>query len=107
MKETFLWLFQRVTGAFLLVGLFVHFYTMHYTGADAIGHEAVIARLSNPWWVAFDLMLLISIAFHGLNGMWGMAVEYIHKGGALMAAKGLILITGVGVVATGTYILTF
>lgn len=107
MKEPVLWLFQRVTGAFLLVGMYVHFHTMHYTGAQAIGHEAVMDRLSNPWWIAFDLFLLISIAYHGFNGLWGMAIEYVHKEGALKAVKGTILLAAAGVVAVGTYILTF
>ena len=105
MREPILWLIQRITGAVLFLGLAVHFYVMHFIGPEQLTYEAVSARLADPAWIAFNIAFLLSAIYHGFNGLWGIAIEYL-KGGALSAAKGAVLLSAAGLSAVGIYILT-
>ncbi|RMG68664.1 MAG: succinate dehydrogenase, hydrophobic membrane anchor protein [Nitrospirae bacterium] len=86
------WLFQRVTGVVLFIGLIVHFYVMHYSGADNIGYQAVMARLSSPLWKGFDIIFLLSVIYHGFNGLWGICLEYIKREGYLNTVKTFLMV---------------
>ena len=79
MKGILGWLLQRVSGLVLLAGLIVHFSVLHYSGPEEAKFEFVLGRLSNPYWRAFDMVFLISVVFHGFNGLWGIAVEYVRS----------------------------
>jgi succinate dehydrogenase / fumarate reductase membrane anchor subunit len=99
------WVFQRVTGAVLLCGLAVHFYVMHFLGPENIAYEAVARRLESPFWMAFNAVFLASAIYHGFNGLWGMAVEYVPGGRPLRAAKSVLLGAASGLLVVGLYIL--
>ncbi|MEW5745100.1 MAG: succinate dehydrogenase, hydrophobic membrane anchor protein [Nitrospirota bacterium] len=100
------WLLQRVTGVLLVAGLAVHFFVMHYSGAGQIGYEAVVQRLSNPCWKAFDMLFLVAAVYHGFNGLWGMAIEYVRSAGLLKLLQVALLVTSTLLIAAGIYILT-
>lgn len=106
MKETLLWLFQRITGAILFMGLGIHFYVMHYMGTEQLSHGLVIARLNEPGWIAFNAAFLVSAIYHGFYGLWGIFLEYI-TGRAAQRVAGVVL-TGMSIALTGVgiYILT-
>ncbi|MFQ6618847.1 MAG: succinate dehydrogenase, hydrophobic membrane anchor protein, partial [Fidelibacterota bacterium] len=70
------WLFQRITAIFLVIGLVVHFYVLHFVIEGDITFEKVASRLSSPWWITFDLLLLAAVIYHGLNGVWGIILDY-------------------------------
>jgi len=99
------WLFQRVTGVLLLAGLLMHFYVMHFAGPENIGFEAVSRRLESPLWIAFNVLFLLSALYHGFNGLWGMAVEYVPQGRPLRTAKSILLGAASGLMVVGLYIL--
>ncbi len=71
------WFLQRITGLILLIGLIIHFYLMHYSNPDNISFESVISRLSSPFWKTFDTLFLLSVIYHGFNGIWGIIIEYV------------------------------
>lgn len=100
------WLFQRISGMVLFAGLVIHLYTMHYIGHEQVKHELVIKRLSDPYWVAFNFIFLISVIYHGFNGIWGIALEYISSKGLLKVSQSLILAMASLLLATGIYILS-
>jgi len=100
------WLIQRITGLILIAGLIVHFSVMHFSGPSQITFDVVIRRLSNPYWKVFDLCFLVTILFHGFNGLWGIALEYIRSVRLLkfsqtviVAMVSLLLVTGIYIIA--------
>jgi succinate dehydrogenase / fumarate reductase membrane anchor subunit len=102
----FQWLFQRLTGLVLFVGLFVHFLVMHYTGGEQIDYQTVMARLNNPLWVAFDLIFLLSVLYHGFNGLWGIVTEYTSDGMLRRFLHAVIVLAVIGLTVTGVTIIT-
>lgn len=106
MKGVAAWLFQRVSGAVLLLGLIIHFLLMHYSGHEQIRHEIVLKRLSSPYWKAFDLIFLVSVTYHGFNGMWGIALEYINSARLLKLSQILFVAAATLLIIAGVYIVT-
>lgn len=76
------WLWQRVTGAILVVLLVGHFLLKHFgmggVEGEGITHALVVAQLRNPWWLVFELVFLVMALWHGLNGVWMVAADYLH-----------------------------
>jgi len=109
-KGVFGWLFQRISGVVLLAGVAIHFYFMHYSGHveghEQTEYEMVIKRLSNPYWIAFDLVFLLSLIYHGFNGMWGIALEYIKPPQLLDFFRTLIVGSACLLIFVGIYIIT-
>jgi succinate dehydrogenase / fumarate reductase membrane anchor subunit len=106
MKGVMGWLFQRVTGLVLLAGLAVHFGVMHFSGSQQIDHEFVLRRISSPYWKTFDLAFLSSVIYHGFNGLWGIALEYVGSPRWLRFSRGLLVTSAFVLVLTGVYIVT-
>lgn len=69
------WLLQRVTAIFLLFGMTVHIMALPL-GGKALSFSLVSGRLSHMEWVIFDILLLASCLYHGLNGIWGVILDY-------------------------------
>jgi len=105
LRELIQWLLQRVTGLVLLAGLVVHFYVMHYSGGNALDYESVMARLESPYWKAFDILFLVAILYHGFNGLWGIAIEYIGNDRLLKPVQLLIVVLSLGLFFTGVGII--
>lgn len=86
------WFFQRVTGAFLLIALLVHFWVLHFFGPahGEITFDAVMARLQSPLWRGFDMLFLILGIYHGMNGILLVVNDYIRRAGLRMAVIGVL-----------------
>ncbi len=69
------WFFQRVTAVFLIFGMAVHILVLPL-GGERLSYSLVSGRLSHIGWVLFDLLLLASCLYHGLNGIWGVILDY-------------------------------
>lgn len=108
MREAIVWFFQRVTGAILFVGALTHMYLMHYSGPEhvTLSHAEVLKRLSNPFWIGFNFIFLVSVVYHGLNGVWGIIIEYVRAKRLLAFLKAVIFFSALVLIATGIYILT-
>ncbi len=90
----------------LITGLVLHFAIMHFSGASEITYAFVMKRLSNPWWKAFDIAFLLTAIYHGFNGFWGLAIEYVSSERLLRLSQAAILLLASGLVVTGIYIVT-
>lgn len=106
MKGALGWLFQRVTGVLLVAGLAAHFVVMHYSGSEQTGYQAVAQRLSHPLWKAFDLSFLGAAVYHGFNGFWGMADEYVRSRSLRALLKGALLVTALLLLIVGISIIS-
>ena len=69
------WLFQRITGAYLVFGMAVHVIVLPL-GKDTITFESVSSRLRHPGWLIFDLLLLAVCVYHGFNGLWSVFTDF-------------------------------
>lgn len=63
------WVVLYLTGAFLLVFLFVHLGILHYSIVGPITVNQVAERLRSPAIQILDLGLLALALFHGLTGL--------------------------------------
>jgi succinate dehydrogenase / fumarate reductase membrane anchor subunit len=70
------WLFQRVTAAFLVIGVGVHFVVLHFLIERPVTLAKVAERLGSPAWVAFDVLLLLCALYHALNGIYGILLDF-------------------------------
>ena len=70
------WFLQRVSALFIVIGMFVHFWVLHYFLDKPLSFDKVVARLTSPWWVIFDSLLLITVVYHALNGIWNILTDY-------------------------------
>ena len=79
----FWWLFQRISGGFLLLALLVHFWVLHFFPVEGgtITYETVMSRLGHPLWKAFDMLFLIFAIYHGMNGAMMLVHDYIKRPG--------------------------
>jgi len=69
------WLFQRITGAYLVFGLTVHIVVTHFA-TKSITFEWVSARLRHGGWFLFDFLLLTVCFYHGFNGLWAIVLDF-------------------------------
>ncbi len=75
-----MWFFQRVTGIYLAVVLFLHVIMLHVALKEEISFSAIADRVATPLWKTIDITFLIVALFHGLYGLWVVLDDYIHWG---------------------------
>ncbi len=93
----FNWFFQRITGAVLIITLLVHFWVLHFYGAEhgEITYETVMKRLQNPLWRSIDLLFLVVAIYHALNGLVLEIHDYIRAKGLRVALIGTLWIIAI------------
>ncbi len=93
------WYMQRITGAVLVPLLIAHFWVEHFMSATLLRgdltYAVILQRIANPWWQAIDISFLIIALYHGLNGLYGIVLDY-GKIGPRAARFAAILFTVVG-----------
>ncbi len=71
------WLLQRISAAILIVLLMIHFWVGHYANWGApVTFAGVHMRLQSAAFVIVDSLLLVSVVFHGLNGVRNIVLDY-------------------------------
>jgi succinate dehydrogenase / fumarate reductase membrane anchor subunit len=71
-----LWLFQRVTAAFLIVVLAFHFFLLHFVNhASEITFAGTQYRMQNVSYFSLMVLFLIAGTFHGVNGVYNALVN--------------------------------
>jgi succinate dehydrogenase / fumarate reductase membrane anchor subunit len=87
------WYMQRITGAALVPLLIAHFWVEHFMSATLLRADLTYA---NPWWQAIDIGFLVIALYHGLNGLYGIVLDY-GKIGPRAARFAAVLFTVVGI----------
>ncbi|MEM0156243.1 MAG: succinate dehydrogenase [Thermoplasmataceae archaeon] len=73
---TLQWLFQVITGVFLVFFVGVHLYLAHINGGTPISlYDTVLNNLHNPWWLAFYIAFDWIVVYHALNGVKGIVYD--------------------------------
>lgn len=70
------WFWQRITAFILFVGLFMHFAAVHFLIERPVTFAKITERFTHPFWITFDIILLLCAIYHGLNGLWNIFVDY-------------------------------
>ncbi|MDO8472362.1 MAG: succinate dehydrogenase, cytochrome b556 subunit [Dehalococcoidia bacterium] len=103
------WVTQRVTA--VLVGVFigVHIWILHFTAEATSGNpitfEAIRQRMSSPWYVALDALLLASLVYHALNGVRAVLLDWGVGAKSEKALTGTLFVLGIILTGYGAYAL--
>jgi succinate dehydrogenase / fumarate reductase, membrane anchor subunit len=78
--ELYAWLFMRVSGLTLIVMVLIHFAIMHVINdIQDINFAFVVKRFATPFWISYDLVMLVLALFHGLNGLRVIIDDYVKS----------------------------
>ena len=99
------WFLQRITGLFLAFFLIVHLNIMHFSqGSLQIDFPTVTERLqSSVFWAIFYFLFVPSVVFHGLNGIWGIFMDYQPKPKSKKSVLFILWIIGIGLTLYGAW----
>jgi len=73
------WLGQRVTAVLVLVTIMVHLVLTHYIAIGELSFDDIADRLAGGAVLINDIVLLVAVVYHGLNGLrmvvldWGLS----------------------------------
>jgi succinate dehydrogenase / fumarate reductase membrane anchor subunit len=96
----FAWFYQRVTGVILIPLLYIHYKVNHFSIAGGQGgfgadtYAEVAAKLADPFWKAFDILFVAFALYHGMNGLWIITADYVHKENHRLAVYGTLWTLG-------------
>jgi len=101
------WLLQRITALGLTVFLFMHVQALHFgTGGRMIDFSLVTERLQGAfagWWSLFYLLFVPACLFHGLNGLYGILLDYTPSAGFRRLVLVLFWLVGLGMCVFGYF----
>ena len=99
------WFLQRITGLFLAFFLIVHLNIMHFSqGSLQIDFQTVTERLqSSLFWAIFYFLFVPAVVFHGLNGIWGIFMDYQPKPKSKKSVLFILWIIGIGLTLYGAW----
>ena len=73
------WLGQRVTAVLVIVTITVHLVLTHYIAIGELSFDDIADRLAGGAVLINDIVLLMAVVYHGLNGLrmvvldWGLS----------------------------------
>ncbi|MEG9247328.1 succinate dehydrogenase hydrophobic membrane anchor subunit [Arthrobacter sp. Soc17.1.1.1] len=105
--EMVAWLFMRISGAILVVLIFVHLYVnlVAGDGISGIDFGFVAGKWASPFWQIWDLTMLWLAMLHGTNGIRVIINDYADKNSTRMWLKGVLYTATVVIVVLGTLVI--
>ncbi len=70
------WLLHRLTGVALAVYLIPHFISINSSRQGPEAFDATLATFTAPLYRAAELLLIMTVAFHTLNGLRTIAIDF-------------------------------
>ncbi|MGO3146205.1 MAG: succinate dehydrogenase hydrophobic membrane anchor subunit [Leucobacter sp.] len=101
------WIYMRVSGVLLLVLVFGHLFSnlMIGDGVHAIDFGFVGGKLSNPFWMVWDTLLLWLALIHGANGMRTIVNDYVTRPGLAKTFRVLLFLSAALLILLGTFVI--
>ncbi len=100
------WLGQRVTAVLVLVTIAVHLILTHYIAIGELSFADIGRRLGATAVLLNDIVLLVAVVYHALNGVRMVVLDYGLSGAASRRAFGAALwIVGAVTVGYGIWAL--
>jgi succinate dehydrogenase hydrophobic anchor subunit len=98
------WLGQRFTAVLVIVTIIVHLVLTHYVSLGKLSYDNIASRLGNTAVFINDVVLLLAVVFHGLNGLRMVVLDWgLSSAGARRAFDGLLWLVGLGLAAYGIW----
>lgn len=97
----FAWFFQRITGLILVLTLLLHYLFLHFFNDGIVTYQEVASRLSTPLWKTIDLLFLVSVIYHAIQGIIMNIHDYVHRPGFRITLVGLTWFLGIVLLITG------
>lgn len=63
------WLLHRVSGLVLSAYLLLHIWDLRAAQRGAASFDQALTTFQSPFWKVMDLLLLLAVLFHSLNGI--------------------------------------
>ncbi len=110
MREVYLWILQLVTAVVVFFLLATHMVLMHLKEILNFFHidigeptswTSMIQRASSGYWLAFYIIFLILVLYHGLYGLRNILIELTPAWSRQV--NGLVIALGVVAVVLGIY----
>lgn len=100
------WLGQRVTAVVIIVTIMVHLVLTHFVAIGELSFANIDERLASTAVLVNDLLLLVAVVYHALNGVRMVALDWGLAGVGLRRGFDAVLwIAGIVAVAYGTWAL--
>lgn len=101
------WIYMRVSGVLLLVLVFGHLFSnlMIGDGVHAIDFGFVGGKLSQPFWMVWDTLLLWLALIHGANGMRTIVNDYVTSPRLAKGFKVALFLSAALLVLLGTFVI--
>lgn len=102
-QEVYFWLLQLITAGVIAVLLGIHLVSLHILGKP-IDWGGMIERATSSGWLAFYILLLAAVLYHGLYGLRTILLELFSS--AESGRKVTVALVALGIVAFvfGTYV---
>ena len=113
MRNTYLWTLQLVTGALIFIFGGTHLALMHLDSilgffgvhiGEPSSWSSMIGRAQVSLWLAFYIVFLIVVLYHGLNGLRGVILELTPSPKMERLVTGLIIFFGLIAFILGIYV---
>lgn len=107
--ERFLWMYMRVSGAVLILMIATHLLANLFLpaeGVKSINFAFVAGKWADPFWKAFDVLLLWLALIHGTNGIRTIINDYTERAWLRKTWLVLLFATTVVLLVLGTLVTT-
>ena len=105
-RPTFAWVAQAVSGVLLLVLLTLHMVAQHFVVEGGLRtHADVAAWIRNPVVFAVEVLLLVSVTWHGIAGIHAVLLDLGLRGRAERIVARVLLGVAVATILYGLWLL--
>ncbi len=100
------WLGQRVTAVLVIVTILIHLVLTHYVAIGELSYDNIGERLAAGAVLVNDIVLLLAVVFHGLNGLRMVVLDWgLSSSGGRRAFDVVLWLVGIGAVIFGIWAL--
>ncbi len=98
------WLGQRATAVLVIVTIIIHLVLTHYISIGKLSFNDIADRLANVAVLINDIVLLLAVVFHGLNGLRMVVLDYwLRSAGSRKAFSLLLWLVGIAMSVYGVW----
>ncbi len=89
-----IWFFQRISAIILFVLLLLHYVGYHFISDGTIKYNEIVAKMQSPWFTLVQFIFLITALYHGINGIWMVAEDYMKNKFTRLTVFSLLIFLG-------------
>jgi len=99
------WLGQRVTAVLVMVTIMVHLVLTHMFASIPLTFDDIGDRLASGAVLVNDVVLLLAVLYHGLNGVRMVALDWGLSGSGRRIFDGVLWLVGIATAVYGIWAL--